>query len=32
MALPHRMEYPGAVYHVLNGGLARHTVFRDSTD
>ncbi len=32
MARPLRIEYPGAVYHVLNRGLARHTVFRDPTD
>jgi len=26
------LEYPGAVYHVMNRGLARQPVFRDPTD
>ncbi len=32
MARPLRIEYPGAVYHVMNRGLARQAVFRDPTD
>ena len=32
MARPLRIEYPGAVYHVMNRGLARQSVFRDPTD
>jgi len=32
MARSFRIEYPGAVYHVMNRGLARHTIFRDPTD
>ena len=29
MARPLRIEYPGAVYHVMNRGRARQPVFRD---
>ena len=32
MARPLRIEYPGAVYHVMNRGLSRQLVFRDSND
>jgi len=32
MARPLRIEYPGAVYHVMNRGLAQQTVFYDPTD
>jgi len=32
MARPLRIEYPGAVYHVMNRGLARQPVFRDPHD
>ncbi len=32
MARPLRIEYPGAVYHVMNRGLARQVVFRDPDD
>ena len=32
MPRPLRIEYPGAVYHVMNRGLARQPVFRDPTD
>ena len=32
MARPLRIEYPGAVYHVMNRGLARRATFRTSTD
>jgi len=32
MARPLDIEYPGAVYHVMNRGLARQPVFRDPTD
>jgi hypothetical protein len=32
MARPLRIEYPGAVYHVMNRGLTRQPVFRDPTD
>ncbi len=32
MTRPLRIEYPGAVYHVMNRGLARQPVFRDPTD
>ena len=32
MARPLRIQYPGAVYHVLNRGLARHRIFRESRD
>ena len=32
MARPLRIEYPGAVYHVMNRGLARSLVFLDPTD
>jgi hypothetical protein len=28
MARPLRLEYPGAVYHVMNRGLARRATFR----
>ena len=31
IARPFRIEYTGAVYHVMNRGLARHTVFCDPT-
>lgn len=32
MARPLRIEYPGAVYHVLNRGAARQKVFRAAAD
>jgi len=32
MARPLRIQYPGAVYHVLNRGLARHRIFRGARD
>ncbi len=32
MARPVRIEYPGAVYHVMNRGLARQRVFRETED
>ena len=32
MARPLRIEYPGAVYRVMNRGRARHPVFRDPPD
>lgn len=32
MARPLRIEYPDAVYHVMNRGLARQSVFRDPND
>ncbi len=32
MARPLRIEYPGAVYHVMNRGIAGQSVFRDPTD
>lgn len=32
MARPLRIQYPGAVYHVLNRGLARQRVFRAARD
>ena len=32
MARPLRIEYPGAVYHVMNRGLVWQPVFRDPTD
>ncbi|MFQ5847527.1 MAG: transposase [Candidatus Methylomirabilales bacterium] len=32
MARPLRIEYPGAIYHVLNRGTARQRVFRDARD
>ena len=32
MARPLRLEYPGAVYHVMNRGLARQATFRSPTD
>ncbi|MCA9422403.1 MAG: hypothetical protein KC592_15375 [Nitrospira sp.] len=32
MARPLRLEYPGAVYHVMNRGLARQAIFRVLTD
>ena len=32
MSRPLRIEYPGAVYHVMNRGLARHPVFHEPTD
>ncbi len=32
MARPLRLEYPGAVYHVRNRGLARQVIFRALTD
>ena len=32
MARPLRIEYPGAVYHVMNRGIARQRVFRGAAD
>ncbi len=32
MTRPLRIEYPGAVYHVMNRGLARQAIFRTSVD
>jgi len=32
MARPLRIEYPGAIYHVMARGNARQTIFRDDTD
>ena len=32
MARPLRIEYPGAVYHVMNRGLARQPIFRGPDD
>ncbi len=32
MARPLRIEYPGAFYHVINRGLERREIFRDSKD
>ncbi len=32
MARPLRIEYPGAVYHVMNRGSARQVVFKDKSD
>jgi REP element-mobilizing transposase RayT len=32
MARPLRVEYPGAVYHVLNRGDRREPIFKDDTD
>jgi len=32
MARPLRIEYPGAVYPVMNRSLTRQTVFRNPTD
>ena len=32
MARPLRIQYPGAVYHVMNRGLSRQLVFRDAHD
>ena len=32
MARPLRIEYPGAVYHVMNRGLARQRTFRTPAD
>lgn len=32
MARPLRLEYPGAVYHVMNRGLARQAIFRALTN
>jgi hypothetical protein len=32
MSRPLRIQYPGAVYHVLNRGLARQRVFRAARD
>ena len=32
MGRPLRIEYPGAVYHVLNRGAARQKVFRGAVD
>ena len=32
MARPLRIEFPGAIYHVMSRGNARQTVFRDETD
>jgi REP element-mobilizing transposase RayT len=32
MARPLRIQYPGAVYHVLNRGTARQRIFRESGD
>jgi len=32
MARPLRIEFPGAVYHVMNRGEAQRQVFRDQED
>ena len=32
MARPLRIEFPGAIYHVMSRGNVRQTVFRDDTD
>ena len=32
MAYPLRIEYPDAVYHVMNCGLAHQATFRTPTD
>ena len=32
MARPLRIQYPGAVYHVMNRGMSRQVVFRDTND
>ena len=32
MVRPLRIEFPGAIYHVMSRGNARQTVFRDETD
>ncbi len=32
MARPLRIEYPGAVYHVMNRGITRQRVFRGAAD
>lgn len=32
MARPLRLEYPGAVYHVMNRGLARQAIFQALPD
>lgn len=32
MARPLRLEYPGALYHVMNSGLACRATFRTPTD
>ena len=32
MARPLRIEFPGAIYHVMSRGNARETVFRDDSD
>ena len=32
MARPLRIQYPGAVYHVMNRGAARQTIFLDGGD
>ena len=32
MARPLRIEYPGAIYHVMNRGVARQAVFRETDD
>ena len=32
MARPLRIEFPGAIYHVISRGNARQTVFRDDSD
>ena len=32
MARPLRIEFPGAIYHVMSRGNARQTVFRDDSD
>ena len=32
MAKPLRIRYPGAIYHVMNRGLARRALFHDSRD
>ena len=32
MPRPLRVEYPGAVYHVMNRGLARQAIFRTPAD
>ena len=32
MARPWRIEFPGAIYHVMSRGNAGETVFRDDSD
>ena len=32
MARPLRIEFPGAIYHVMSRGNAGQTVFRDDSD